>query len=335
MRHVVTGGSGFVGSRLVTALKAAGERAVVFDPLQPGEDADDWIAGDICSAADLERLHLGPGDIVHHLAARQFHGPVPRRDRDGWFSEVNAGGTGKLLTAMQAGGAGQLVYFSTDMTYGPPSVSPVPVDHPQAPIGPYGRSKLQAERLIQRAAADFGVRATIFRPRLIAGAGRLGILAKLFRLIALGLPVPMIGPGTNRYQMVSVDDCVTAALKAVEHGCPTGPFNLGSEAPPTVRELLGEVIRRAGSSSLLVPTPAGAVQATLGALDRLGLTLLYPEQFAIASLDYLLDTSRTQAALGWLPVRRDQDIVFDAYRHFRRQSDAKALPINPRSEPAE
>lgn len=335
MRHVVTGGSGFVGSRLVSALKAAGERTLVFDPLQPGADADDWIAGDICSAADLARLHLAPGDVVHHLAARQFHGAVPRRGRNGWFSQVNAAGTGKLLSAMQAGGAGQLVYFSTDMTYGPPAVSPVPVNHPQMPIGPYGRSKLQAERLIQRAAVDFGVRATIFRPRLIAGAGRLGILAKLFRLIALGLPVPMIGPGTNRYQMVAVDDCVTAALKAVEHGCPAGPFNLGSEAPPTVRELLGEVIRRAGSSSLLVPTPARAVQATLGALDRLGLTLLYPEQFAIASLDYLLDTSQTQAALGWLPVRRDQDIVFDAYRHFRQKPREAVPSLAPHSGPAE
>jgi dTDP-glucose 4,6-dehydratase len=92
--------------------------------------------------------------------------------------------------------------------------------------------------VILSAVAEGWLNATIFRPRLIAGAGRLGILVKLFELIRRGLPVPMIGNGTNRYQMVAVEDCVSAALLAVE-GCPTGPFNLGSDAPPMVRDLLG------------------------------------------------------------------------------------------------
>lgn len=222
---------------------------------------------------------------------------------------------------MSARGAYQLVFFSTDMTYGYPQSSPVLPNHPQVPIGPYGRSKLAAEQLIIAAGADFGLKATIFRPRLIAGAGRLGVLAKLFRLVAWHLPVPMIGSGRNRYQMIAVEDCVTAAMRAVDCGLPAGPFNLGSAAPPTVRELLGDLIARAGSQSLLVPTPAAAVQSTLGLLDRAGLTLLYPEQFAIADSDYTLDTQSTTAALDWSPERRDQDIIFDAFQHFRQTPD--------------
>ncbi|OWK24487.1 hypothetical protein AJ87_21295 [Rhizobium yanglingense] len=86
----------------------------------------------------------------------------------------------------------------------------------QRPIGPYGRSKVGAERLLMQACREFGLHATIFRPRLIAGAGRLGILTKLFRLIRAGLPIPLIGAGKNRYQMIAVEDCVAAALAAVE-----------------------------------------------------------------------------------------------------------------------
>lgn len=330
-RHVITGGAGFLGERLAAALTARGERVTVFDQVAPRTTVGEVVLGDVASADDLARLRLGRDDVVHHLAARQFHGAVPRHDRDGWFAAVNVAGTRALLAAMRAGGAHQLLFVSTDMTYGVPVHTPVPPSHQQVPIGPYGRSKVGAERLIAAAADEFGLRATVFRPRLIAGAGRLGILAKLFRLIALGLPVPMIGSGRNRYQMIAVEDCVAALIRAADRGLPPGPFNLGSSGPPTVRELLRSLIARAGSRSVVLPTPARLVQRTLATMDRAGVPLLYPEQFAIADADYVLDTAATRAALDWSPSRRDADILFDAYRHFRspsaRAHDAPALSL--------
>jgi dTDP-glucose 4,6-dehydratase len=326
-RHIITGGSGFVGQRLAEALRARGEPVVIFDITAPADSAVDFVAGSIQHPGDIARLHLAPGDVVHHLAARQFHGAVPRHHRDSWFAAVNTTGTRHLLSAMSARGAKQLIFFSTDMTYGLPQTNPVLPTHPQAPIGPYGQSKLAAEKLILAAGADHGLQATIFRPRLIAGAGRLGILARLFQLVAWNLPVPMIGSGENRYQMIAAEDCVAAALRAVDCGFPAGPFNLGSAEPPTVRELLGDLIARAGSHSILVPTPARAVQSVLGLLDRAGMTLLYPEQFAIADSDYTLDTTATSAALGWSPARRDEDIIFEAFSHFRRAAGgASTIP---------
>jgi dTDP-glucose 4,6-dehydratase len=329
-RHVITGGAGFLGERLAAALAARGERVTVFDQVAPRTEIDEVVIGNVAAMDDLARLRLGPDDVVHHLAARQFHGAVPRRDRDEWFAAVNVEGTRALLAAMRAGGARQLLFVSTDMTYGMPVHTPVPPTHQQVPIGPYGRSKVSAERLIAAAADEFGLRATIFRPRLIAGAGRLGILAKLFRLIALGLPVPMIGSGRNRYQMIAVEDCVVALIRAADRGLPPGPFNLGSSEPPTVRDLLRSVIDRAGSRSVVLPTPARWVQRTLAMMDRAGVPLLYPEQFAIADADYVLDTAATRIALDWAPSRRDGDILFDAYRHFRSQSapTQDTLPVS-------
>jgi dTDP-glucose 4,6-dehydratase len=318
MRHIITGGSGFTGGHLATALIRRGEKPVIFDLEEPkaANGSIEFVKGDIREPDALKKIGFGSEDVVYHLAARQFHFGVPRRDRDAWFADVNVNGTRCLLEAMSAGAARRMIFFSTDMTYGIPRETPVPPSHPQQPIGPYGRSKVQAEQLLLQARTDFGLKATIFRPRLIAGAGRLGILAKLFRLIQTGLPVPMIGAGKNRYQLIAVEDCVAAALAALGKDCPAGPFNLGSEAPPTVRELLRELIVRAGSRSILVPTPASVLQPALSLLDNLGLTLLYPEQFEIANIDYVLDTGVTTARLGWSPTRSDIDIIFDAYKGF-------------------
>ncbi len=320
MRHIVIGSSGFVGQRLVQALRAAGEPVVAFSrtPAPDGGDAGLFVAGDLCQPEDLDRLGLRPDDVVHHLAARHFGNGVPRHDRDAWFDAVNVGGTRTLLAAMRAAGVRKMVFFSTDMTYGLPQRLPVTPDHPQRPLGPYGRSKLEAEGLILQAVREEGLQASIFRPRLISGPGRLGTLATLFGLIRRGLPVPMIGSGRNRYQMISVEDCVRAAVRAVEAGCPTGPFNLGSEAPKTARALLGAVIRHAGSRSILIPTPARLVTATLALLDRAGHPLMYPEQYLSADADFVFDTSATRQQLGWRAEDDDVDVMIAAYEAFLR-----------------
>jgi dTDP-glucose 4,6-dehydratase len=319
MRHIITGGSGFTGATLTRQLLNRGDEIVNFD-LKPPAGASTasstrFVCGDIRKPDDLARLGLGPDDVVYHLAARQFADAVPRRGRDAWFYETNVQGTQNVVDAMRAGGASRLVYFSTDMTYGKPKTCPVPPNHLQNPLGPYGRSKLAAEKILR---GTEGIRATIFRPRLITGPGRLGILGKLFSLIRAGLPVPMIGSGANRYQMVGVEDCARAAILAMEAGCPPGPFNLGSATPPTTRQLLRGIIEHAKSRSFLLPVPAALLKPVLAAMDTAGLTLLFPEQFGIADIDILLDTGDTRRILGWAPEHGDIDMMIAAYDAFAR-----------------
>ncbi|MHC2303316.1 NAD-dependent epimerase/dehydratase family protein [Rhizobium mongolense] len=322
MRHIITGGAGFTGTYMASALARWGEKVILFDLNEPlaTNNSVDFVRGDIRQHRDLRRLHIQRDDVVYHLAARQFHRGVPQRNRDEWFADVNVNGTRCLLEAISAGSTQRLVFFSTDMTYGTPDHTPVNPTDMQRPIGPYGRSKVGAERLLMQACREFGLHATIFRPRLIAGAGRLGILTKLFRLIRAGLPIPLIGAGKNRYQMIAVEDCVAAALAAVERNCPPGPFHLGSREPPTVKELLRELVRRASSRSILLPIPAVILKPTLSLLDRAALTLLYPEQFAIANIDYVLNTESTTKNLGWTPSKSDMDIIFEAYTGFLQSS---------------
>jgi len=318
MRHVITGGSGFTGTYLAQELIRDGERVLIFDLVPPPPElqgAAEFIAGDIRRPQDLANIGLTPDDVVYHLAARQFHLAVPTRKQDAWFADVNVNGTRAVLQAMEAASASRLIYLSTDMVYGWPIQVPLGADHPLRPLGPYGRTKLQSEHLLN-AARSRGMQVTIFRPRLISGPGRLGILTKLFALIRHNLPVPMIGAGKNCYQMIAVEDCVSAMLAALRHGLPSGPFNLGSEDPPQVRSLLQNLIEQAHSKSILVPTWGPGVKGILGILNKCGMPVLHPEQYLIADAQYVLDTSQTEQALDWKPMRSDADMLVAAYEVY-------------------
>ncbi len=158
---------------------------------------------------------------------------------------------------------------------------------------------------------------TIFRPRMINGPGRLGILIKLFKLIDWNLPVPTIGNGKNHYQMISVFDCVDAILCAIEKGIPNKEYNLGSKDSPNITTLLKGVVKSAGSHSIVIHTPGKLVKWALGILDNIGLTIMYPEQFMIADEEYVLDISETEKDLGWSPKYNDEDMLKEAYRIYR------------------
>ncbi|MCL1888933.1 MAG: NAD(P)-dependent oxidoreductase [Desulfovibrionaceae bacterium] len=317
-RAVLIGGSGFLGKAAAALLAGQGHELVALDIAPPAVPDLAFVQQDI-----RERLSFtfAPDDVVIHLAANQYHLKAPRRDREEFFRRTNTIGTGNVLARMEECGARKLIYFSTDMVYGYPRALPVPADHPRSPFGPYGRSKMEAEDLCA-VYRQRGFAITIFRPRMIIGPGRLGILDKLFALIERNLPVPMIGSGKNCYQMVAVEDCARAILLAMEKGCPSGEYNLGSKNPPTVKELLRQLILAAGSRSLLIPTWGPAVKTVLGVTGFLGLELMYKEQYMIADRNYLLDISATEQALGWTPSLGDGDMIFAAFLS-RKRSAAK------------
>jgi len=325
MRHVLIGGDGFVGRHLARALVARGESVLIADLHQTAPDIPPAVAfqrADVTDPASLDAVPIGPEDVVYNLAARLLVPILPRGRRHDWFWSVNHDGHRNVIARMERAGASRLVYFTTDMVYGHTRTVPKTEDHPISPLGPYGAAKAASEGLC-REARERGVSVSIFRPRLIIGPGRLGILSKLFRLIDLNLPVPVIGNGRNPYQFISVYDCVSAAMAAAERGCPNGEWNLGSLEPPPVERLLGDLIARAESRSVLLRTPAGAVKATLGLLDRLGMPLMDPEQYLIADETCVLDVSKAERELGWRPEYRDSDMLIAAFEEYRRGRGVK------------
>ena len=325
-KYIVFGGDGFVGRYLVDSLFQQGKKVLVCDVQQTADiyEKCDFKKVDITNEEDLRKVTFQQDDVVIHLAARQYHLSVPKAGRDDFFFSVNYKGTENILTAMKRCGCHKMIYFSTDMTYGKPQYLPVDVNHPQNPFGPYGSSKKASEDLCRQYRRK-GFHITIFRPRMILGPGRLGILKKLFKLIELNLPVPMIGNGKNCYQMISVFDCVSAILKACEKGIPNSEYNLGSFNPPTVHDLLADVIKNVGSKSILLPTNGMLVKKCLALLGNMGIELLYKEQYEIADENYLVDIEHTMKDLDWQPEFDDTDMLYQAYEYYQQEKAGKKV----------
>lgn len=324
MRHILVGGNGFVGREVVNQIIAGGrDEAVVVDlaaslvARPPRRHAAiSAYPADIAEPGALDGLALGPDDVVHHLATMLITPNKPRFGRDEFFRKCAVDGTTEVLAWQKRRGNRNLVFWSTDMVYGPVLQVPRTETHPQRPFGPYGRSKVAAEEIIARAVAAGDVTCTIFRPRLILGAGRVGIFELLFKAVDAGRPIPMIGSGQNRFQFVAVHDCARASLLAAEQGCPNGAYNLGTDNSPTIRELLSGFIRDARSSSRLLATPAWLVKGTLRTLNLFKVAPMDPEQYEIADLEVSLDTTAVKRDLGWRPTSEDAELLLAAYRAY-------------------
>jgi dTDP-glucose 4,6-dehydratase len=323
LRHILIGGNGFLGREVARQLAAEGSDVLVADldaglaPELAGRSKHiGYVRADMTDRASLGALKIAPDDVIHHLASKLIVPNRPRLGRDAYFADCIVGGTENVIAWMQHSGAAKMIFWSSDMVYGPALTTPRSEDHPRQPYGSYGRAKVAAEDLVVEARAT-GLDATMLRPRLIIGPGRLGVLERLFGLIARGLPVPLIGSGTNHFQFVSAADCARASLLAVRLGCPNTELNLGSANPPVVHDLLSSLIRRARSRSRLVKTPAAALKGLLGFLSLLKISPLDPEQYLIADQNVVLDIRRAAQILAWTPKDSDEDMLFAAYAGFQ------------------
>ena len=326
MKHIIIGGDGFVGRKLAANLHTAGQEVVIAD-IAVGEarhnEAIPHVYFDVTRLETFDAVVIGPDDVVYNLSARMLSPIMPRAKRHEFFWPVNHDGVRNILEWMDRRQASRLVHFTTDMIYGHTHEVPTRESAPAVPLGEYGASKLQSERLCETWRKR-GMSISIFRPRLIIGPGRLGILSKLFKLIDLNLPVPLIGSGKNPYQFISVYDCASAAQAAWRAGLPNKAYNLGSDDPPPVTDLLRALIREAGSRSILMRTPAPLVKLALTSLDLINWPLMDPEQYLIADEICILDTSAAKADLGWKPLHRDEDMLKAAYREYRADIETSA-----------
>ena len=325
MRYIVIGGSGFVGSYTIKELiKSMNEeiienRKIICIDIVENEEIKklkevEFLNIDIAKNFDFLFYE---DDVVVHLAARAYANCKGIRNLEKYFMEVNFFGTKNILEKLYECNCKNLIYFSTDMVFGYPKYIPLDSNHNRNPLGEYGKSKKKAEDLIFEYRKK-GLNITIFRPRMIIGAGRLGILIKLFKLIDSNLPVPLIGNGNNCYQMISVNDCASAIIKACINKFPNKELNLGSNNPPSIKELLNNLIKCTKSKSFLIPINGRFIKFILQVLQIFKINLMYKEQYAIADKEYILDTKETKSTLNWEPIYNDREMIFSAYEEFKK-----------------
>ncbi len=300
MHVLVIGGAGYIGSHVVTALIAAGNRVTVFDNLSSGlrinlQPGAAFVHGDIRRPDSLRAALAADVEAVVHLAAFKAAGESMERPEK--YADNNIGGTIQILNAMTEAGVSRFIFSSSAAVYGEPEYLPIDEDHPQKPENFYGFTKLEIERLLGWYDKLKGVRFAALRYFNAAGYAPDESVVGLEQNPANLLPVIMdVARGVRRELQIFGDDYETRdgtgvrdyvhvsdlarghvqALDYIDKNDASLAVNLGSESGLSVLEILSAarritgreipartVGRRAGDPAELVATSAFA-RETLG-----------------------------------------------------------------------
>lgn len=267
---LVTGGAGYVGAHCCLALAGAGFDVVVYDNFSNGHvQFARWgrtERGDIRDRARLGEVFRAQRiDVVLHCAALIEVGESVRDPSR--FYDNNLVGALTVLDAMREAGVKAFVFSSTCATYGDPQCLPMDETHPQAPINPYGWSKLMVERAVKDEAAAHGLRYALMRYFNAAGAAHHEVIGErhdpeshaiplaLFTLLGRRERFNVFGAdydtrdGSCLRDYVHVLDLADAHVRAIQRllsGGESLAANLGAGAGVTVLELLAAIERVTG-----------------------------------------------------------------------------------------
>ena len=325
MKVLVVGGAGYIGSHCVRQLLAAGHRPVVLDNLVFGhrQAVDAEVPFYQCDLGDRttvgEILKKESIELVMHFAAFAYVGESVTDPRK--YYENNFVATLRLLETMLDHGVNKFVFSSTCATFGVPETLPLTEDLPQAPINPYGQTKLDVENCLKSFARAYGLSFAAFRYFNASGAaedGRIGEDHKPethliplvidaatgrrenIKIFGTDYPTP---DGTCLRDYVHVDDLSRAHIAVFDKLAEPGAeyfYNLGTGRPNSVREIIEAVEEVTG---LTVP----GVEAERRAGDP-------PALYA--------DSSKACRELSWEIRYTDvKDIIATAWRWHKAHPD--------------
>lgn len=316
MRVLITGGAGFLGYHLADHLAQFGHSSILYDvaPAELAEYPQGTVAilGDVRDhdSLDAALAEHQPEMIVHGAAALPLWKPAD-------IMSVNVTGTRNVLRLARKHGIDRVVFVSSTAVYGVPEKHPLYEDDPLVGVGPYGESKILAERACVKARQD-GLCVPIIRPKTFIGTGRLGVFQILYDWVESGVRIPVIGSGRNRYQLLEVDDLCSAIYLAMTapRGEANNVFNVGAKCFRTVFEDVGALCEYAGRGSRPMPTPARPVKAVLRVLEALRLSPLYKWVYGTADKDSFVSTERIEQTLGWQPRYSNAEALIRSYQWY-------------------
>ena len=296
---LVTGGTGFIGRRLVDALGRSGARVRVLS--RAGDGPGDWhpnvevVRGDVTDPASLAAAVEGCTSVAH-LAGEW------RVSSQYWT--VNAVGTQNVLSAAQRAGVAHLLHMSSVGVMGGRRPGRIGEAEPCRPANDYELSKFEAERLALLWSGDTGIRVTVLRPTIVFGArpGSPDSLLALLRAIHARRFVYFDRSAAANY--VYVDDVAGACLRAIERRTPgvyivADPCHL-AEFVDTAADAL-QVPRPTRRVPLPIAYAAAATLQSVGWLTRRGSPLTLARVRALSNRAWF-ESSNIADALGWTPA---------------------------------
>ncbi len=306
-KHLVTGGSGFLGNLIIKRLLEAGHEVISLDvwqdPTAPKEvefqkvDVRDY---------DSVRAAMNSVDMVHHNAALV---PLTKSGKDFW--SVNVDGSKNVANAALDAGVKTFIHMSSSAIYGAPKVLPITSSTPTQPIEIYGRGKLAGELAVRKILDGSEMNSISIRPRTIIGEERLGIFKILFDWISEGRNIYTIGNGENLFQFVHAHDLMDAYMIIAKME-KSGAYNVGTDTFGTLNEALENVIKHAGSKSRVKHLPRNLSIGALKTLDKLKLSPLAPWHYLTYDKPFYFDVNNL-IEMGWRPKYSNDQMLAEAY----------------------
>ncbi|MFG2086893.1 NAD-dependent epimerase/dehydratase family protein [Spirillospora sp. NPDC048824] len=266
-RVLVTGGAGFIGGRLVTALLDAGAEVVVADRQPHPDPAVRSVVGDLCDP-QVRRAAVSRGlDGMVHLAA--VTSVLQSVEDPAGVYRLNVEATADLLELCREREVPRVVFASTNAVTGDVGGTPISERMPLRPLTPYGATKAAAEMLLSAYTGVYGMQTCAVRFANVYGPGmrhKDSFVPRLMRAAASGGGVQVYGDGAQLRDYVHVDDVVQAVLLAWRTGR-TGPLVVGSGSSTSVNDLIDTARAVTGAPIPVEYTPAKAGEMPAVVLD--------------------------------------------------------------------
>jgi nucleoside-diphosphate-sugar epimerase len=301
-RILLTGGKGFLGSILRNYLEADGYEVITL-----GRDPSNTI---VCNLAN-QIPELRPVDLVVHNAGKAHTIPRTIKEAEDFFS-VNQNGTVNLLHGISKlpGPPQAIVFVSSVSVYGREEGTAINEDEPMRASDPYGRSKIEAEKLILEWCLKRETNAGIVRLPLVAARNAPGNLGAMIKAMRNGYYF-QIAKGSARKSMVLAEDVAKIIPRLAEIG---GVYNLTDGHHPSFNELERTILTQLNKHQLInLPRWVAAMLGRVGDLVE----SIAPNRSPVntnklkkITSTLTFDDSRARSALGWNPKRViDADLI--------------------------
>lgn len=289
MKILITGVHGFVGSNLVTYLARENE-IYGLDIIAPEKEG----VRKTYSWEDLDAGNVPEVDAIIHLAGKA-HDTKNKTLSDVYF-KVNRDLTIKVYDYFLAHNSiKKFVFFSTAKAAADKVDGVLTEDVVPSPVGPYGESKIAAEKYILEHLTD-GKDVYIFRPCMIHGPGNKGNLNLLYSVVKKGIPWPL-GAFENRRTFTSIENICFAVYGVLIKDVPSGIYNMGDDEALSTNELIEIICKSIGKKAHIWKLSKGLMTglAKVGGWLHLPLN---PERLRKLTESYVSSNAKIKAALG-------------------------------------
>ncbi|WP_439878158.1 UDP-glucose 4-epimerase family protein [Pseudomonas prosekii] len=319
MRVLVTGPSGFVGSRLLQVLASDNSLEVIAAARR--ESFDRPVAVRLQTGCELSSSmdwapHLVGVGVVVHTAARVHVMNDTAADPLDAFRAVNVDGTLRLAEQAASAGVHRFVFISSVKVNGEGTTknSAYSPDLAPAPLDPYGVSKMEAEAGLKEIAQRTGMEVVIIRPVLVYGPGVKANFLKMMQWLDKGVPLPF-GSIQNSRSLVALENLVDLIVLCMKHpNAANQTFMVSDGEDLSTSALLRKMATALNKPARLIPLPAWFLHVGARIVGKTDLS-----QRLCGSLR--VDISKTRSLLGWNPPVSLETALKETAVHFQESRE--------------